>query len=1050
MIFRCFQHENLKLLNPTALEVNDAFFLATHSPVRLGRMRGSNLTPSAATPIEEEEYLRAFRDSETKFIFSIVRGTTGSGKSHLIRWVYSRLASDPLPHTRLFLIPRAGANLRQIIERIIEGLQGKFFDEIRQDLARGQEKLTSKGLRETLLDSLAVQVDPSSFTGENDPLEGLTGDARDVREYLISGLPDLFRDRRFRRQFVEPGNIVDELVNLTIGSGGSRSGRERPRQFTELDFKLTDKLTPEDLRGAATDETLQFAVDLNQNEDLRQEAAKYVNSCLSGVIQSLLDIRGSNFTDIFRRVRKHLGPSQQLIVLIEDIAAFEFIDRQLMESLIEQPDAELCPLKSAVGVTDGYFEKIDFTHIERANFLLTLDVPTEDPKDYLFRFATTYLNALRTPLSLMEEHAKSGTTLPNACMPCPFRSTCHPDFGTYGSEEKALGLWPFNPNSLPEMQKFTHGTHAGEFNPRAFLDAVLRFTLEDQAASFEAGKFPTLAYRRQFGPPTSPGAKVEALKKQFRAQFEQAQVIQELWGDVPPGVYEAFGIKATPPPGPDATPPVETKPATSAAPEPKYPKWLADTLKALDAWYNGMELWSEPRDTIRRIIRSAIVAHIDWAANDLNEIEWGSLFDPGSINFEGQTRTLSRPIVVTISRTQPGEPEIPTPLAIQGLLLASQYGGWEFQFEGQDGLHFLQLAVPFVERLAEQLLQTIRTFQSKGKVWNPLPASVEILALGALIQGHIDETDSVDAWLDALFIERSWEPNPIGPPGASFEKLVEGFGQSGAGQGFSALREKTLELISLSSDGKTRLIGSGKLLPILAGLRGGLPLLGSPIPADLQGGWTALRHLRRTLDQHLRPAVEEELDILQEWSNSIEEDLSGLEFSQFIRLTREFLTRAEKLKVYRGTAATKAGIEEPRQLLKELEPIPLDQIRGEVRELLRFAGEDFRTDSERFDRLLPRMARLRHDLLERWTEFRKVLQTVFERTEQQIDRAGANEGGGQFRDLEERVSAQIQFLHEIAVKLLPPTPPPATPATTVPEEPSKPAPHDTMTEEPKS
>ena len=26
-----------------------------------------------------------------------------------------------------------------------------------------------------------------------------------------------------------------------------------------------------------------------------------------------------------------------------------------------------------------------------------------------------------------------------------------------------------------------------------------------------------------------------------------------------------------------------------------------------------------------------------------------------------------------------------------------------------------------------------------------------------------DETDSVDAWLDALFSERSWTPNPIGP-----------------------------------------------------------------------------------------------------------------------------------------------------------------------------------------------------------------------------------------------------------------------------------------------
>ena len=89
------------------------------------------------------------------------------------------------------------------------------------------------------------------------------------------------------------GDIIDELISLSIGAGGGRTGRERPRQFTEADFRLTDKLTPEDLRGAATDETLQFAIDLAQSQPLREEAAAYVNSCLPSAIQSLLDLPAS-------------------------------------------------------------------------------------------------------------------------------------------------------------------------------------------------------------------------------------------------------------------------------------------------------------------------------------------------------------------------------------------------------------------------------------------------------------------------------------------------------------------------------------------------------------------------------------------------------------------------------------------------------------------------------------------------------------------------------------------------------------------------------------
>jgi hypothetical protein len=182
LVFRCVQADNLPLLRLTALEVNPAFFLATHTPVALARIRGSGGGDTTPTPFSEEEFFQAFRKEGMRFLFSIVHGSTGSGKSHLIRWAYLRLLDDPPPDSKVFIIPRAGASLRQILEQIIGDTPGAFFDRLRADLSRGRAHLTQHGLRETLLDTLAQHVDPQAFRDRPDPQARLEGEQRDRLE----------------------------------------------------------------------------------------------------------------------------------------------------------------------------------------------------------------------------------------------------------------------------------------------------------------------------------------------------------------------------------------------------------------------------------------------------------------------------------------------------------------------------------------------------------------------------------------------------------------------------------------------------------------------------------------------------------------------------------------------------------------------------------------------------------------------------------------------------------------------------------------------------
>jgi hypothetical protein len=1042
MIFRCFREENLPLLSATASEVNEAFFLATHTPPPLARIHGAGVDAAQVTPYSEEEFEQAFRDPESRFVFAIVHGSTGAGKSHLIRCLSMRLRACPPPDTQIILIRRAEGNLRQIIERIIGELPGEFFDRVRQDLARGTEQSTDESRREALLDALAVHVDPSSFGDRGDPLAGLSGEARDNREYLIGGLPHLFRDRRFRRALAEQRKIIDELAQLAIGSGGGSAARERPRRFTGDDFRLTDKLTPAELRGAATDETLQFAIDLAQNQPLRDDAAMYVNLCLAAAIQELLGWRGTNFTEIFRNVRRALGPSQQLLLLIEDIASFEFIDRQLFESLIEQPTGDLCALKSVVGVADGYLDRVDPAHLEQATLRVTLDVTNTNLEEHRLRFAAKYLNALRVPLDVTERHAPSQNPphpgplppkrgerekegppsenqegagngnplspasgerargegiafLTSACTECPYRPHCHASFPTVGEGDQAIGLFPFNPQALRIMQKATHGTRAGDFHPGAFIDGVLRGTLDDQKEAFAEGRFPSRAYCTRFGPITTPASRIEVLKRDFGPHYEQALVIQELWRDVPTGVYETFQVPVkaqlsvtapvAPPGAADQVhagePAVTEAPPPPSSPPVKYPTWLAEALAGLDAWYGGGELPVEARDTIRRVLRSALLSRIDWEANGLRAADWSRLFDNASITFEGQRSAAGRALSIAVPRMLPGPPTIPSALALQGLLLASHHGGWDFSHERQDGMHHLRLAESFLEQLAGQVLERVRDYPAKGKPFDPLPAAVDVLAVAALLQGHVDELSSTDAWLNALLALPNWTPQPGGPIGVSFQKLVEAFGATSTGAGQILLRDTVLKAVKReAANDSAPFIDAASLLPLIEKVKENGAWPATKLPGDLQGGWESLKQLRRAIDQHLRAFLDEEIGMLRTRLREMDEALGGMSKDALIQQARAFVDEGEPLKVSQGQAGT-FNIDKPEwhKALLTFESAPFDQARDDARRIVQLAAADLPTEGPaRLERLLPSIAHLRHDMLATWDVVKPMLTGIKE------------------------------------------------------------------------
>src|ERR1700694_2428784 len=148
----CWSPDRIEtIFNVEAVKVGQAAFLATHTPI-------SNLiyekSPSQPENTHEETLLkllqsRADRDLHT---FAVIKGMPGSGKSHLIRWLYERYRTgfeDRQQGDVVILIERASNNLHATLRQIaaaVQDLTSDVFRQHRQRLENATTQLSALGL----------------------------------------------------------------------------------------------------------------------------------------------------------------------------------------------------------------------------------------------------------------------------------------------------------------------------------------------------------------------------------------------------------------------------------------------------------------------------------------------------------------------------------------------------------------------------------------------------------------------------------------------------------------------------------------------------------------------------------------------------------------------------------------------------------------------------------------------------------------------------------------------------------------------------------------
>jgi hypothetical protein len=732
----------LEAIGTEAVHASRAVFLSTHAPLKI-RKRSLTKGATVGTQVAERDVLHDFlrRDPAGGVLLMPVVGESGTGKSHLVRWVKENL--PPAPSRKIVYLKKTHTNLSAAVHELLAGLEGPLFDEIRHDIDKVTADLDETSLAHQLLDSLAFSMTFGSDGGEDESTRFLASE---------HGLPALLHDVHFRSHFLRSGSLIPVLASHLV------EGRQENQQDRALEFGHDDL----PLKMEHTDRASQVARDiwrqLTNSIDMQEAALDLLNQNLDSAVLRASNLGGGRLQKAMLEIRKQLLRSgQELVLLVEDFALVQGVQRDLLDAITETSVREgikvLAPVRTLMAVTTGYYKRIAETVRTRASagtpYVYDLDVrfgsdvSDEDIEDFVGR----YLNAARLGVSTLESDPRPvDAGGPNACLDCPVRVECHEGFGT---DSHDVGLYPFNQAALLRAIRTRAPEDASDtFNPRAVLGEVVRHVLVYERDALQEGRFPDTDFRETY--PTTPG--MRTIDSELAAQVQRSDptdhqrrlLLLEFWGDAPtslinlPGpVHQVFDLPPLPADVlgdvPDTRPP-EPTPATSTSQTDGIPANLQAQLDVVEAWASRKKTLAEDEAReIREIVRQAVIRRTQW----LDPITHEPSGDELKSAWRAGSATVSIVGAATESRAKSTTPPIQFERSAENALFFKALLRIKAGYRAGSAGHLRKLA-----QLADEYSARLRTDvrRKARQEHEDLLAGIRASLLGAVLAGKITPT----------------------------------------------------------------------------------------------------------------------------------------------------------------------------------------------------------------------------------------------------------------------------------------------------------------------
>jgi hypothetical protein len=608
-------------LSTEAVSPSASVFFATHAPLRIHRGLADGRRPDTpGTPVDEEAVRRDFltRPTASGILLMPVIGQSGAGKSHLVRWVKEK--TPDTDHRQVIYLPKTRTSLKAVVKTLLAEVEGSELAQLKADVDRMSAELDQAGLERRLLSHLHEALAA---------VEPAPGQARVLAG--PAGLAVLLLDPHVRGYLLRPDSLIPRLAASLLTD--RREGEaDRPLTFTTDDLPL-DIL---DVKKAS-DVAQKRLMLIKSRAELQDAAVAMLNDQLPVAVTNAANIGTGRLQNAMLDIRREFArQGKEIILLIEDFALIQGIQRDLLDAVIEVGERDgrtvLAPVRTLMAVTTGYYGRLADTVLTRAKaatpYVYDLDVqfdPSNEGMAETTAFVGRYLNAARLGRDVLDaEGVRSAENVPNACDRCDYRQECHPAFG---SSSEGHGIYPFNEAALRRAIRArpAHDSPTA-FNPRAVIGEVVRNVLVEHAESLSGGKFPNSNFRAEYPTPdterTLPSTVRDTLDTLDPLDAERRATFLEFWGDAPPRpvnlspvLHHAFDIRllelddAEPIPAERPQEPLPRQPS----PAGDLPGSAQRMVQHIEEWFSrGHVLHQNTAGVLRGIIRDAVVRRCTW------------------------------------------------------------------------------------------------------------------------------------------------------------------------------------------------------------------------------------------------------------------------------------------------------------------------------------------------------------------------------------------------------------------------------------------------------
>jgi hypothetical protein len=386
------------VLNVDSINSTQADFLSTHVPFRKITVTNDlSGTPVSDYISEDEVFSKYFNNSDVynEHQLIVVDGSSGSGKSHFIRWIEARLSALDVQNDVVLMIRRSDNTLKGTIKQFlnIDEVKNIKNKDIYERLVRANQNVSEQKFKYEIYHKFLVEI------ADDEDSSLSSSDQKNFRELLSSS--------EFEERMLMAGGPIERIYSKIVDSN-TTNDEDVLALFEIEDFTLDYDFNMK-LKNNASKKAVKMANKLLPETDGSfpddecnpEILVEYMNSIVEPVIKACAGLEPGDFQQIFKEIRQELFlHGKNLILLIEDITSCTGINRDLLDALIVKHTGEnakdnMCRLVSVIGTTTEYFKEFRSNYLDRITTMVTIeDGAIGNNQDDLIQFVAKYLNVM--------------------------------------------------------------------------------------------------------------------------------------------------------------------------------------------------------------------------------------------------------------------------------------------------------------------------------------------------------------------------------------------------------------------------------------------------------------------------------------------------------------------------------------------------------------------------------------------------------------------------------------------------------------------------------